>query len=178
MQSWKFTAWVLIAAIGLTAACACADEETKSTSGEKLVPAPPVEGDPGNGDKPAEPVKKEGQSEAKGEGKGEQQPQQKKDFWGQYGMIILMVGGMILLFSFMGRGRCKQEDRRREMLSSLKKGNKITTIGGIVGTVIELREDEVTVKVDETNNIRMRFARWSIRGVGDSAKSDPPPGQK
>ena len=58
------------------------------------------------------------------------------------------------------------------MLNELKKGDKITTIGGIVGTVIEVRDDEVTVKVDETNNIRMKFARWAIRGVGATAKSE------
>ena len=60
------------------------------------------------------------------------------------------------------------------MLSSLKKGDKITSIGGIVGTVIEVRDDEVTVKVDETGNVRMKFARWAIRGVGDAARAEDP----
>ena len=59
------------------------------------------------------------------------------------------------------------------MLSSLKKGDKVTSIGGIVGSVIEIREDEITVKIDETNNVRMKFARWAIRGVGAEAKEDP-----
>jgi len=38
---------------------------------------------------------------------------------------------------------------------------------------VEVREDEVVVKVDETNNVRMRFARWAVRGVGDEAKREP-----
>lgn len=86
----------------------------------------------------------------------------------------LMLGGLVLMIVvmmiFSGRSRKKQEAKRREMLASLKKGDKIITIGGIVGTAIEVREDEVTVKVDDT--ARMKFARWAIRSVGDDVKTD------
>ena len=87
---------------------------------------------------------------------------------------LLMIGGFILLYLWMGRGRKRQKKKREEMLESLKKGDKITTIGGIVGTVIEVRDDEVTVKVDENNNVRMKFARWSVRGVGDASRAENP----
>jgi preprotein translocase subunit YajC len=89
-----------------------------------------------------------------------------------------MVGGFILLYVWMGRSRRKQESKRKEMLAALKKGDKVTSIGGIVGTVIEVREDEITVKVDETNNVRMKFARWAIRGVGEAAKTQGPETQR
>jgi preprotein translocase subunit YajC len=84
--------------------------------------------------------------------------------WGLFALIILM-------FWWSSRGKKKQEQKHRDMLSSLKKGDKITTIGGIIGTVIEVRDDEVVVKVDETNNVRMRFIRGAIRDVGQ-AKGD------
>ena len=58
------------------------------------------------------------------------------------------------------------------MLAALKKGDKVTSIGGIVGTIMDVREDEVVVKVDENNNVRMRFARWAVRGTGDDAKKE------
>lgn len=80
-----------------------------------------------------------------------------------YGMIALIV----LMFFMQSRGRKKQEAQRREMLSNLKKGDKITTTSGIIGTLIELREDEIVLKVDETNNVRMRFLRGAIMNVGD-----------
>jgi len=89
-------------------------------------------------------------------------------------MIVVFLGGMILLLFWSSRSRRKQEAKRREMLAGLKKGDKVTSIGGIVGTIVEVREDEITVKVDETNNIRMKFARWAIRGVGDQAKTEAP----
>ncbi|MBC8373292.1 MAG: preprotein translocase subunit YajC [Planctomycetes bacterium] len=86
--------------------------------------------------------------------------------------MLLLLGGMVLLFVFMGRGKRKTEAKRKEMLSALKKGDKVTTIGGIMGTIMEVRDDEVVVKTDESNNARMRFARWAVRGVGDQGKSE------
>lgn len=88
--------------------------------------------------------------------------------------LIIMVGGFFLLYMWMGRSRRKQQRQRKEMLATLKKGDKVTTIGGIIGTVIEVRDDEVMVKVDETGNVRMKFARWSVRGVGETGKAENP----
>ena len=89
-------------------------------------------------------------------------------------LMVVMLGGFFLLYIWMGRSRRKQRRERQEMLTALKKGDKITSIGGIVGTVIEVRDDEVTVKVDETGNVRMKFARWAIRGVGETGKAEDP----
>lgn len=89
-----------------------------------------------------------------------------------------MLGGFLLLYFWMSRGRRKKETKRKEMLANLKKGDKVTSIGGIVGTVIEIREDELTIKVDENNNVRIRFARWAIRGTGEEAKVEKPEDNK
>ncbi len=83
-----------------------------------------------------------------------------------------MLGGIVLLYVWMGRSRRKQESKRKEMIANLKKGDKVTSIGGIIGTIIEVREDEITVKVDETNNVRMRFVRSAIRGLGKQDKTE------
>lgn len=93
-------------------------------------------------------------------------------------MMWIMMGGVLLMVLLMGRGKRKQESKRRQMLAELKKGDKVTTIGGIVGTILDVREDEVVVKVDETNNVRMRFARWSVRGIGEQAKAEKPEDRK
>jgi len=93
--------------------------------------------------------------------------------WGNF-LPLILLGGVFLLWFWMGRGRRKEQQRRKEMLSALKKGDKVTTIGGIVGTVIDVKGDEVAVKVDESANVRMRFARWAVRGVGEEAKAEKP----
>lgn len=92
--------------------------------------------------------------------------------FGGWTLPILLIGVLVLMYVWMGRSRKKQEQKRKEMLSTLKKGDKIMSIGGILGTVIEARPDELIVKVDEANNIRMRFARWAVRAVGDEAQSE------
>ncbi len=120
--------------------------------------APPTE-------RPAQPVDP---------ARGPDQPPPPRSPFGGYGMLLMMGGVFVLMYLFMGRSRRKRESKRREMLGNLQKGDKITTIGGAVGTVIEVREDEVTVKVDETSNTRMKFARWAIRGVGAEAKKEGP----
>jgi preprotein translocase YajC subunit len=91
----------------------------------------------------------------------------------QYMPIILIFGVLAIFMFTSSRGRKKQQAKHQDMLSNLAKGDKVVSIGGIVGTIVECREDEITIKTDETNNIRMKFARWAIRGTGEDAKSDP-----
>ena len=83
-----------------------------------------------------------------------------------------MVGVFVLFYVWMGRGRKKEQKKRAEMLSTLKKGDKVTTIGGVTGIVMEASADEVVIKVDEASNTKIRFARWAIRGVGEDSKAE------
>lgn len=84
--------------------------------------------------------------------------------------IWIMLGGFVLLWLWMGRSRKKQESKRREMLASLKKGDKVVSIGGIIGTIIETRDDEIVVKVDD--NTRMKFLRSAIRNAGEGVQEE------
>jgi preprotein translocase subunit YajC len=95
--------------------------------------------------------------------------QQSKGF-GDMLPLILIIGAFVIFYWWMGRGRRKEEAKRKDMLANLKKGDRVTTIGGIRGNVIEVREDEVLVKVDEST--RMRFSRWAIRDVGEEKPAD------
>jgi preprotein translocase subunit YajC len=119
-------------------------------------------------------AKSTGDANSVGGGKDKQAPSQGPDMW----LFAVLLGGVVLMWIWMGRGRRKQDAKRKEMLSNLRKGDKIVTIGGIIGTVIEVRPDEVTVKVDETNNIRMKFTRRAIAAVGEDAKTTSPDDDK
>ena len=48
------------------------------------------------------------------------------------------------------------------MVQSLAKNDKVRTIGGIIGTVVDIKGDEVTLKVDESNNTKIRIAASAI----------------
>ena len=156
-------AWILAAAIGALAPCAAAQESQPAPKGTGEVLTPDT-------DQPG-PTGQTGEGATTQPGEGQQQP---RGLFGGGSFIWIMLGGFLLLYFWMSRGRRKKETKRKEMLSNLKKGDKITSIGGVVGSVIEVRDDEVTVKVDENNNVRMRFARWAIRGIGEEAKTEQP----
>ena len=53
------------------------------------------------------------------------------------------------------------------MVQALAKNDRVQTIGGILGTVIEVGDDSVTLKVDEANNTKMKVAPAAIARVLD-----------
>lgn len=91
-------------------------------------------------------------------------PQQDPGLWGGLMPFFLLLL-LIVMFVFMSGGQRKEKKRRQAMLDALKKGDKIQTVGGIIGTLVELRDSEVVVKVDENANTRLRFARTAIQNV-------------
>lgn len=87
--------------------------------------------------------------------------------FGGYAMLIplVMVG---LLFYFM---MILPEKRKRteltKLLDSLKKNDHVVTVGGIFGTVVNVQKESpyVTIKVDESNNTKLKVLRSSISRV-------------
>ena len=77
-------------------------------------------------------------------------------------MMVVLLGAMIL-FSFINARREKK--KRSDLLGNIKKHDKVLTIGGIVGTVVELKDDSLILKVDETSNTRITFTKSSISQV-------------
>lgn len=78
--------------------------------------------------------------------------------------LPLMVIGVLFYFMLV-RPRKSEQKRHEQMVSDLKKNDRIVTIGGILGTVANVSSDgtEITVKVDD--NTRIRFRSDSIRTV-------------
>jgi preprotein translocase subunit YajC len=73
----------------------------------------------------------------------------------------------------MGKGKGgKEEKARQALLKQLKRGDRIQTIGGIQGAVVRAEEARVEVKVDESSNTKIWFARSAIARVIEAAKAD------
>ena len=68
-------------------------------------------------------------------------------------------------FGSVFRSKRQTDKKRTNMLSSLKRGDKVQTIGGILGTVVEARDTDVLLKVDESSNTKIRFSRSAIHRV-------------
>ena len=66
----------------------------------------------------------------------------------------------------------QQQKQREQMLQSIKKFDKVITIGGMIGTVVDIRDDEIVLKVDDSTNTRIKFSRGAIQRVLASAEAE------
>ncbi len=90
---------------------------------------------------------------------------------------LLLLFGLIFYFLLI-RPQGREKKRRQQMLGGLKKNDRVVTIGGIIGTVTSVRDDEVTLKVDESSNTKITFSRSAIQRVLSESASESPPAQK
>jgi preprotein translocase subunit YajC len=68
----------------------------------------------------------------------------------------------VVMYMFLFRGPKKKQQQHQKMVQSLRRNDKVRTIGGIIGTVIDVRDDEITLKVDESNNTKIRVTPGAI----------------
>ncbi len=79
-------------------------------------------------------------------------------------MVVMLVLMGVVFYFFLIRPQRKKDKAVKKMLEELKKGDRICTIGGIYGTIAELREDTVTIEVGGAKT-PIVIARWAIRNV-------------
>jgi len=87
-----------------------------------------------------------------------------------FGVVLLM-----LLTSILG-GR-KEKKRRAEMMTGLKRHDRVLLASGMIGTIADIRDDEVVVKVDDSTNTRIHFMKSSIQQVLKSSSSESTPAE-
>ena len=75
---------------------------------------------------------------------------------------ILMLVVMLGIFYFMLiRPENKRKKEAEQMRNSLKTGDKITTIGGIMGTVVSIKDDKFVIETS-ADQVRIEFAKWAL----------------
>lgn len=81
---------------------------------------------------------------------------------------LLLVLMMIVMFAVMIIPQRRREKKVKQMLSALKPGDRVRTIGGIYGTIGSIKDDVVTLVVGP-DKVRLVFARGAISTVEDVA---------
>jgi len=76
--------------------------------------------------------------------------------------LIFIALMFVVMYFLLFRGPRKKQQKHKQMVQSLKKNDRVRTIGGIIGTVVDIKDDEVTLKVDESNNTKIRVASTAI----------------
>lgn len=78
-------------------------------------------------------------------------------------LIMLLIFGGMIAFSIMGQRRDRK--KREALINAIKKHDRVQTIGGVIGSVVEVKPDYVVLKVDESSNTRITFARSAVQQV-------------
>lgn len=81
--------------------------------------------------------------------------------FGPYNLIF--IGLMfVVMYLLLFRGPRKKQQQHRQMVQALAKNDRVRTIGGIIGTVVDIKGDEVTLKIDESNNTKIKVVSSAI----------------
>ena len=81
-------------------------------------------------------------------------------------MIVLMIGAM---YFFMIRPQKKQERETNDMRNNLQVGDEITTIGGIIGKIISIKEETVMIETGH-DRTKIRILKSAVRNVDVKAE--------
>ena len=82
-------------------------------------------------------------------------------------MLVLMVG---VFYFMLIRPENKRKKEAENLRSSVKVGDEITTIGGIVGTVVDVKTDKIVVETG-ADQVRIEFQKWAISTNDTAAKN-------
>jgi len=75
----------------------------------------------------------------------------------------IFIGLMfVMMYFIIFRAPRKKQQQHKQMVQALEKNDKVRTIGGIIGTVVDIKGEEVILKVDESNNTKIRVASSAI----------------
>jgi preprotein translocase subunit YajC len=75
---------------------------------------------------------------------------------------VFIVVIFVVMYMILFREPRKRQKQQQQMVQSLKKNDKVRTIGGIIGTVVDVKDDQVLLKVDESNNTKIWFLASAI----------------
>ena len=94
----------------------------------------------------------------------------------EYSSLIMIVAMIAIVYFLMIRPEQKRKKQAQEMRNALKKGDMITTIGGIVGRIVMVQENTIIIETSE-DRVRMELTKWAVSTTGVQS-SDTPEQQK
>ena len=87
-------------------------------------------------------------------------------------MIVMIVLMFAIMYFLMIRPENKRKKKAQEMRDSLKKGDVITSIGGIVGKIAHVNKDTIIIETSE-DRVRMELTKWAVSSVGVQTGEQP-----
>ena len=87
-------------------------------------------------------------------------------------MIIMIVLMFAIMYFLMIRPENKRKKKAQEMRDGLKKGDTVTTIGGIVGKIVHVNKDTIVIETSD-DRVRMELTKWAVSSVGVQTGEQP-----
>lgn len=78
--------------------------------------------------------------------------------------VVMLVGALVAMYFFMYRPQKKQEKQQAEMLSALAVGDEVTTIGGIIGRVVRIKDETCVIETSK-DGTKIRILKSAIKSV-------------
>lgn len=89
---------------------------------------------------------------------------------GMMSTVIMMVAMLGIFYFMLIRPENKRKKEAEQMRASVRKGDKITTIGGIIGTVVDVKENNIVIETS-ADQVRIEFAKWAISSNETAAEN-------
>ena len=86
------------------------------------------------------------------------------------GIFLPLILMLAMLYFLMIRPESKRKKQAEEMRSSLKKGDQITTIGGIVGKIVQVTDENIVIETSD-DRVRMELTKWAVSTNNSNAPS-------
>ena len=83
--------------------------------------------------------------------------------------MIIILGAMVVFFIFSSRKSKKEQQQIDDMRNNLQIGDEVTTIGGIIGRVVSVKDETVLIETGR-DKVKIRFLRSAIRSVDVKAE--------
>ena len=86
--------------------------------------------------------------------------------------ILMIIVMLAIMYFMMIRPEIKRKKKAQEMRDSLKKGDVITSIGGIVGRIVSVSKDTIVIETSD-DRVRMELTKWAVSSVGVQSSEQP-----
>ena len=87
--------------------------------------------------------------------------------------LMMLVVLMVVFYFLLIRPENKRKKQAQAMRDSLTVGDEITTIGGVVGTICQVKEDTIIIETS-ADRVRMEFTKWAISTKGTQSTENAP----
>ena len=88
-------------------------------------------------------------------------------------MLVMMIVLIAVFYFFMIRPENKRKKEAQAMRDAIKVGDNITTIGGIIGDVVSVKDNSIVIETS-ADRVRMEFTKWAISTKGTQSTENAP----